>query len=79
MLLNLARRQCLVFWEKDMSEHKGPYSSLEVKTGNVAQWVECLPSMHGALGSVPASSSTECGGAHLSLQAWEVDLEGLEV
>lgn len=76
MLLNLARRQCLAFWGKDMSEHKGPYSSLEVKTGNVAQWVECL---HGALGSVPASGSTECGGAHLSLQAWEVDLEGLEV
>lgn len=34
--------------------------------------------MHRALGSVPASSSTECGSAHLSLRAWEVDLEGLK-
>lgn len=43
------------FLEKDMSKHKGLNYNVELKAGHVAQLVECLlPSMHGALGSVPS-------------------------
>lgn len=37
-------------------------------TGGVVQWIECLPNMHEALGSVPSTPLTGPGGTYLWFQ-----------
>lgn len=45
------------------------------RAAGVAQWIECLPSIHGALGSLPRFHRRRKGGTHLTPNTRQVCAE----